>query len=90
MTDGLTSPKDVKRLKTASDRLKKIAHVIAVGVTGKGYDRKNQKKQQQELGEIASSPEDLFYQLNFTQVLKHVDPIAKRACPLVYRIKGKK
>lgn len=90
MTDGLTSPKDVKRLKAASARLKKIAHVIAVGVTGKGYNRKNQKNQQQELGEIASSPEDLFYQLSFTQVLKHVDPIAKRACPLVYKIKGKK
>ena len=88
MTDGMTSHKDAKRLKAASASLKKIAHVIAVGVSGKGYNSKNKKKQQQELSEIASSQEDLFYKLNFTEVLKHLDPIAKRACPLIYKIKG--
>ena len=59
--------------------------MIAVGVTGKGYDAEKKKQQAAELAKIASSPQDLFYEASFEQVRDHVDPIAKRACPLNYK-----
>jgi len=85
ITDGLTNAKDIPTFRAATAALKSSGHVIAVGVTGKGYDAEKKKQQAAELAKIASSPQDLFYEASFEQVRDHVDPIAKRACPLNYK-----
>lgn len=82
MTDGLTNPKENQTFNFATEALRRLARVIAVGVAGKGYDAKKRRQQREELRQIASTPQDLFYEASFEQVRDHVDPIAKRACPL--------
>ena len=73
-------------LNIATKALKRISHVIAVGVAGKGYNAGERQQQRDELSKIASSFEDLFYEASFEQVRDHVDPIAKRACPLTPKL----
>ena len=85
VTDGLTNRRDLPTFNATTKALKRDAHVIAVGVTGKGYKPAKRRKQKAELRQIASSPEDLFYEPSFEQFMKHVDLIANRACPLVYK-----
>ena len=89
LTDGLTNHDDVATLNTSSVTLRTTAHVIAVGVAGKGYNSERKQQQRAELGQIATSPQDLFYEASFEQLRDQVDPIARRACPLVYK-KAKK
>ncbi|KAJ7392371.1 Collagen, type VI, alpha 6 [Desmophyllum pertusum] len=85
LTDGLTNHDDVATLNTSSVTLRTTAHVIAVGVAGKGYNSERKQQQRAELGQIATSPQDLFYEASFEQLRDQVDPIARRACPLVYK-----
>ena len=86
LTDGLTNPKDVPTLNIATRALKRISHVIAVGVVGKGYNARKRQQQRDELIKIASTLKDLFYEASFEQVRDHVDPIAKRACPVTPKL----
>ena len=89
MTDGLTNRGDIRTLKQTAAALKlKGTRMIAVGVAGKGYNAERKRQQKAELSEIASSPQDVFYEASFEQVRDHVDPIAKRACPLFYKRLG--
>lgn len=77
-------------MKKASNTLKKIAKVIAVGVKGRNYSKASKKKQELELKMIATNKKkDFFLKDNFEMVKKVVDPIAKRACPLNYKKKGR-
>lgn len=82
LTDGLTNEDDLPKFIVSSTALKTIAHVIAVGVAGKGYTPERKQQQRAELDKIATSPEDLFYEPSFAQLKDHVDPIARRACPV--------
>lgn len=85
LTDGLTNDDDKETFNNATPALKAVAHVIAVGVAGKGYNAEKQRKQRAELLQIASSPDDVFYERSFEKLKERVDPIARRACPLYYK-----
>ena len=85
MTDGLTSYSDRGRLNVSSSNLQNIAHVVAVGVAGKGYNAKRKFQQRAELSQIASSDEAVFYEPSFRKLRDHVGPIAPQACPLVFK-----
>ena len=82
LTDGLTNKGDLPKFRVSSTALKNIAHVIAVGVAGNGYTAELKRQQRVELYKIATSPQDLFYEASFAQLKDHVDPIARRACPV--------
>lgn len=82
VTDGLTNDDDHVRFNTSSSALRNTAHVVAVGVAGKGYDNKKKAQQRVELGQIASDDQALFYEPTFKQLVDHVHPIARQACPL--------
>jgi len=56
--------------------------VVAVGVAGNGYTIAEQQQQRAELDQIASSPEDRFYEMSFKDLNDHVGEIARRACPV--------
>ena len=83
LTDGKTNNDDISKFRVFSTALKAaVDRVVAVGVAGKGYNAAERRLQRAELGQIASSRRDRFFEASFRDLRNHVGPIARRACPV--------
>jgi len=82
VTDGRTNDNDRSKFRVFSAALRTVCRVVAVGVAGNGYTIAEQQQQRAELDQIASSPEDRFYEMSFKDLNDHVGEIARRACPV--------
>lgn len=82
VTDGIKDVDDAPKFRVFSAALKAVSHVVAAGVAGNGYTAVQRRLQRAELGQIASSPRDRFFEASFDDLRDHVAPIARRACPL--------